>query len=185
MSHSGIFGILAAGILLAASASANQVTWDITGQFDDGGTISGSFVYDANLHQFSSIDVTTSAGSVLSGALYTLPDPCCSSVSNFLLFVTTTGNLTGTPVFSDFLVSPMTDAGGTIDLATSGAPDFSEESCLDANCTGPAGLERSVISGNVSSVPEPSTLLLVLPLGVLIAALRRQRDKRFGSRSAA
>jgi len=185
MSRSGILGILVAGILMAASASADQVTWDITGQFDDGGTISGSFVYDADLNQFSSIDVTTSAGSVLSGALYTLPDPCCGSVPYFLLFVTTTGDLTGTPVFSDYLVSPMTDAGGTIDLATSGAPIFAEESCANANCTGPAGLERAVISGDVSSVPEPSTFLLVLPLGVLMAALRRERDKRFGSRSAA
>jgi hypothetical protein len=184
MSHSWILGILTAGILLTASASANQVTWDITGQFDDGGTISGSFVYDADLNQFSSIDVTTSAGSVLSGALYTLPDPCCISAANFLLFVTATGDLTGTPVFSDFLVSPMTDAGGTIDLATSG-PLFSEESCANPICGGPAGPERSVISGDVSSVPEPNTFLLVLPLCVLMAALLRQREKRFGSRPAA
>jgi hypothetical protein len=185
MSYSGILGILAAGILLAATASANQVTWDITGQFDDGGTISGSFVYDADLNQFSSVDVTTSAGSVLSGALYTLPDPCCAPAANFLLFVTTTGDLTGTPVFSVGLASLMTDAGGTIDLATSGLGFFSEESCFDSDCSGPMPPFRSVVSGDVSSVPEPSTLLLVLPLGVLIAALRRQRDKRFGSRSAA
>ena len=180
--YSRILGVLAAGILLAASASASAVTWDIVGQFDDGGTISGSFVYDADLDQFSSIDVTTSAGSTLSGALYTLPDPCCTSVADFLLFVTTTGDLTGTPVLSLDLVSPMTDAGGTIDLATSGPGFFSEESCANSICSGPAGAERSVVSGDVSSVPEPSTFLLLLPLCALIAALRRKRDERFGSR---
>jgi hypothetical protein len=92
---SRILGILAAGVLLAASASADAVTWDIAGDFNDGGTISGSFVYDANLNQFSSIDVTTSGG-----ADFTLADTCCSDVPNaeFLLFVTITrpGDLAGT-----------------------------------------------------------------------------------------
>ena len=130
MSRSRILEILAVGVLLAASASADQLTWDITGHFGDGGTISGSFVYDADLNQFSSIDVTTSAGSVLSGALYTLHDPSYTPTPDFLLFATTTGDLTGTPVLSAGLVSAMTDAGGTIDLDTSGL-SFSEESCID------------------------------------------------------
>lgn len=175
MSQKTTFKLLLMGLCLTACLSATPVTWYVNGAFDDGGTIGGSFVFDANANVYSSVAVTTSTGAVLTGANYVLPDPCCTQAANFLLFVTTTGNLTGTPVLSVYLVNPMTDSGGTIALATasSGLPFFSEESCADATCTGPAGTTRFVVSGAVSSAPEPASFLLVLPFCALIALRRR------------
>ncbi len=131
-----ILGVMAVGVLLASAASAGPITWAVNGAFDDGGAISGSFIYNADLNLYSSIDVTTTAGSTLGGAHYTLSNPCCTPLSSFLLFVTTTGDLTGTPVLSVYLDGPMTDAGGTINLAIAAdkLPYFSEESCSNATC---------------------------------------------------
>ena len=39
--------------------------------FDDGGTASGSFVYDAVTNTYSAINVTTTTGATLAGATYT------------------------------------------------------------------------------------------------------------------
>ena len=170
---------MAVGVLLASAASAGPITWAVNGAFDDGGAISGSFIYNADLNLYSSIDVTTTAGSTLGGAHYTLSNPCCTPLSSFLLFVTTTGDLTGTPVLSVYLDGPMTDAGGTINLAIAAdkLPYFSEESCSNATCGSPAGDERYVVSGDVSSnlVPEPTTwVLLAGPLAAILY-FRRQR----------
>jgi hypothetical protein len=176
---STIPSVLAAVLFLAASASAGPLTWVVNGQFDDGGTISGSFVYDADTGQYSSVDVITTPGSTRSGADYLLY-PCCTYLADFLVFVTTTGDLTGTPVLTAYLLSSMTNAGGTINLATAGSGFewYSEESCLDVFCTDGTGAQRYVVSGEVSTttIPEPSTFLLALPLCALIALRRPQHN---------
>ncbi|MSV28567.1 MAG: hypothetical protein EXQ52_07460 [Bryobacterales bacterium] len=152
--------------------------------FNDGGAISGSFVYDADTNAYSSIDVTTTDGSIRSGAHYTLHNPCCADDPTFLLFVTGVGgSLAGTPVLSAFLFAPMTNAGGTIGLDPAGAY-HSEESCDFADCGGPAPPQRDVVSGSVtaSTVPEPGTFVLALPAFALIASRRKWLSNRFGSR---
>jgi hypothetical protein len=78
----------------------------------------------------------------------------------------------------------MTNAGGVIPLATASSDlaFLSEESCLNSGCTGPTGAERYVVSGDVSStVPEPGTFLLALPICALIASRRTWLKERFGS----
>lgn len=63
--------------LLAAIAHATPVNWKLNGVlFSDGGTANGTFVYDADTNQFSAINITTTTGSVLSGAAFTY---VCSS----------------------------------------------------------------------------------------------------------
>lgn len=50
------------GAVLAAAAHAAPVTWTLTGvTFDDGSTVSGSFVYDAATNQYSNVAITTTA----------------------------------------------------------------------------------------------------------------------------
>ncbi len=183
-SRSTTLKVLAAVLCLAASASAGPLTWSITGLFNDGGTVSGSFVFDADTNAYSSIDVTTTDGTIRSGAHYTLYNPCCPDDPTFLLFVTGVGgDLTGTPVLSTILLSPMTNAGGTIgfDLA---AQFHGEESCNAPGCGGPAPPQRDFVSGSVtaSTVPEPGTFVLALPVFALIASRRKWLSNRFGSR---
>jgi DNA-binding CsgD family transcriptional regulator len=42
-------------------AYAGPITWDVSGTFDYGGTISGSFTYDADTNVYSAIDLVTTA----------------------------------------------------------------------------------------------------------------------------
>jgi hypothetical protein len=42
-------------------AHAGPITWDVSGTFDYGGTISGSFTYDADTNVYSAIDLVTTA----------------------------------------------------------------------------------------------------------------------------
>ena len=55
-------------------ASADGITWTLSGvTFDDGGTASGSFVYDAVTNTVSSINIVTTAGPHRSEETHTRP----------------------------------------------------------------------------------------------------------------
>src|SRR5215813_9278566 len=85
---------LIALLSLPSVASADGATWTFSGvTFDDGGTASGSFFYDATNNTYSDINMTTTAGTLLTGALYTSISSCC--------LVSNTGVTLG-PNVSDF-----------------------------------------------------------------------------------
>src|SRR6185436_1870527 len=63
--NSGVFLLASAACLLASPAMAIPVTWTMSGvTFDDGGTASGSFVYDADTDLISTWSLGIVAGSV-------------------------------------------------------------------------------------------------------------------------
>src|ERR1700689_297 len=72
--------IMAAALLtffcLPSIAAADGVTFDLTNvTLSDGGTASGSFVYNATTGVLSDVDITTSAGTAFTGATYLLATP--------------------------------------------------------------------------------------------------------------
>ena len=57
--------------LSAFQAHGLPVEWTLDNvSFDDGGTAFGSFVYDADANEYSSISVSTTAGTAFGGAGY-------------------------------------------------------------------------------------------------------------------
>ena len=63
---------------------AIPVHWTIDfAQFDDGGILTGSFVYDANINEYSSIDITTTDGTILQGYEWTDDDNTVSGSNSF------------------------------------------------------------------------------------------------------
>ncbi len=57
-------------------ASADGITWSLSGvTFDDGGTASGSFVYDAVTNTVSAVNIVTTAGTTFGGTTYTALGP--------------------------------------------------------------------------------------------------------------
>ena len=57
------FAVTAMALLFSAPASAIPITWNLQNvTFNDGNTATGSYVYDADINQYSSINITTSAG---------------------------------------------------------------------------------------------------------------------------
>ena len=160
--------------LSAPSVSANPILWNLVGvTFDDGGTASGSFVYDADTNTYSNISITTTAGSAFGGATYTLiNDVADGPTASGIYLVTSVPATPGMPgLIMGFL--NLTNAGGTIS-----PPNFSiSEGTIYTN---PRGLlpQRSNLAliGGLTSVPEPSSFILsTIPLGALaFFALKRR-----------
>ena len=156
-------------LLCAGSASAVPITWSLQGvRFSDGGAASGSFVYDATVNLYSSINIVTTTGSVRTGAIYLFvnPNAFISTAINLAAVTKNSGDLTGTPWFDSLFLAPLTNAGGTVGIDT--MHGGGEASCAPPNCIGTTEPNRSFAAGAVTSAPEPSTILLfALGLGVL------------------
>ena len=139
-------------------ALADGITWNLSGvTFDDGGSASGSFVYDAPSNTFSAIDITTTAGSAFAGATYTGLSGAFGS-SNTGMLLGPSGNLTDTALLFLMFGANLTNSGGTVPLNGVG-----EGTCDDADCFN-STLLRSITAGDVVgavATPEPSAFLLV------------------------
>ena len=164
--------------LSAQSASANPILWSLVGvTFDDGGTATGSFVYDADTNTYSNIFITTTAASAFGGATYTLINDIADDPTASGIYLVT--SLPATPGLPGLMMGflNLTNAGGTI-----APPDFgiSEGNIYD----NPRALlpQRSNLAlvGGLTGVPEPvpepsSFILSIVPLGALaFFALKRR-----------
>lgn len=165
--------------MLSVGAYASPLTWTLQGfTFGDGGTASGSFVFDASSGAYSSINISTTSGSVLTGATYMFPDPANAPFNGPAeLFVVTSNapDLTGTPVLTLIWASNLTNAGGTVPL--SGSLSSGESTCTSPTCSSiNQSTVRTTTAGSVSapsSVPEPATIMLVGCALITLAWKRR------------
>jgi len=162
---SKILSLLAGG-LLAAPLAANAVTWYAAGTFDDGGTLSGSFVQtsdECSGESLSDVELSTSAGSVMPGNDYGFDDvvveSMCASDGGFASLQLT-----------DFLDSYL-----DLYLATPltlGASEVTIESGQESFFTDVDARTRTLVSGYLytmpTAVPEPGTLAL---FGLALAGL--------------
>jgi hypothetical protein len=153
--------------LLPLTASAVPVLWTFSGAtFSDGGTASGSFVYDADTNTYSSVNITTTAGSVLlTGAnlLYVAPGLPASS-ADVLTVASGAANLTGVRGFALSFSPALSDLGGTVSLTGL------EATCADATCSAPSGASRSLNAGVASGVGR-SNVPALSPWAMAVTAL--------------
>jgi hypothetical protein len=173
--------ILTVVLLWGQNANAAPILWtldDVT--FRDGGTASGSFIFDADTSIYSSIDVETTAGStVLSGRSYQIEHPFYVGSPMFLVMIESLPVAFGTRSLQLPFAEDLTNAGGTVTLGR--LFNFGEGSCGGPPCQDvtEALPLRYIADGQVigtpvplSAVPEPSTLLLV---AAGLAATRARR----------
>lgn len=167
-------------VILVAPASAVPVQWFVDGVFEDGGSLTGTFVYDADIAvfgQYSGVNLMTTAAGMFPGEIYLDESPGFLSGPNVSAFVTDASlpDLTGTPALGLTVLVPLTNAGGTIDLFPH---DTIEAVCNNPTCFSAVAPVRRLESGTVSTippaVPEPATWTLI-GLGALALVARRRR----------
>ncbi|HEY3348398.1 MAG TPA: hypothetical protein VGM13_01315 [Thermoanaerobaculia bacterium] len=156
---------------LTSAASANPVIWTLNGvTFTDGGTASGSFVYNADTNTYSSVNITTTAGSVIvTGATLLYVVPAFSSSGGVLTAASNAADLTGARAFALNFGTALTNNGGTVTLLGQ------EASCANATCSGPAAPSRNTNAGSVSgtsafAVPALSPWAMAVTGLLLVAA---------------
>ncbi|MCB1785915.1 MAG: PEP-CTERM sorting domain-containing protein [Chromatiaceae bacterium] len=178
--------LIASLVLAAAATTANAipVVWDLSAAFNDGGTVTGTYTYDASTNVFSNATFTTTAGTALPGTSYDTADlgavgfgldaSTITAITNFGL-----ADLSGQNILSFALVAAMTDAGGTIAIAAL-FPSF-EGICSTADC-GSGSIDREVAAGGQivsrAAVPEPATLTL---MALALLGARGARRRQIGS----
>ncbi len=85
------FGLALLCLVLLAAAPAGLradtlVDWTLSGNFSDGGALSGTFTLDATTGVITAVNITTTAGSVLGGFNYTTLNTTSTYGTSFLDF---------------------------------------------------------------------------------------------------
>lgn len=163
-----------------SAAVATPVLWTISGvTFDDGGTASGSFIYDADTNTYSSVNITTTAGTSLAGATYNFAyaAPATASLLPGIILAHPPADLTGTPALNWSFSTPLSNVGGNILFA----PGASEGTCSAPNCFGPPITQRLITAGSISGTPVAARQIPTLGFGglfilaIMLGAITRKR----------
>jgi hypothetical protein len=159
----------------ANSASAVPLTWTLmSAVFNDGGSATGSFIFNADTNVYSNFGISVTGGDTTSFPPFTY-SPTTSSLSgddNDTFLLMRSNENPGRFLVLGFLAEPLTDAGGVVPITTavSGANEF--------NTVGPT-FSRIFVSGSVSAVPGPIVGAglpgLILASGGLLAWWRRRQ----------
>jgi hypothetical protein len=142
----------------ASDANAATVLWTVqSATFNDGGTLSGSFDFDATTTTYSNVALTTTTGQVLTGDSYSscqFGNTCPGAFIGFGVI----------RLLNLVFAAALTDAGGTVGFGL-GPTGTTEEN--EAFSFPPTVLaSRNLISGGVTGVPDVSAVPLpaTLPL---------------------
>ena len=180
------FRVLASLFLLfffgSTTVFAIPMTWtlqDVT--FDDGGTASGSYQYDADTDLYSNIDVTTTTTASFDGSVYNFLRPGSGSLDyGFTVIDVVEADMSGNQHIAMVLIDSMTNAGGSIDFGANGGFAPWEGYCAEADCT-TGFIERNIVGGSVFGVaievPEPSTFILLWSGLIGLGLSRRRKNK--------
>jgi hypothetical protein len=141
----GLLNLLLLG-LLAIPIYADPVTWTVIGTFDDGGTIHGSFNYDADTNTYSNVNLVTSPGTSPLGRTYNVISPSLlPDGSHVLVLTSAAANQMGNPGTALMLTPALDDFGGTVSVTGV------EATCGDSACSGNTTPQRYLTSSSAGS----------------------------------
>ena len=162
------------GLLVPTAALADPILWTLNNvTFSDGGTASGSFIYDADFNTYSAINIETTPGTErLSGATYIQLSNEFVSNDTRVVVLTAAGSVTGASLLLlPYYGTPLTNAGGTVVLTI---PISAEGTCINTPCTNVPVDLRETNSGSLVGValPAPVPTLsewAMITLGLILA----------------
>lgn len=145
------------GTVTAISSSAPK-RWYLNGVvLSDGAQVFGSFIFDAASGTFSSISVTTTAGTVVPSTGYFVQSPATAPAGSLSLVSAAVVVPSSTTVLTLNFASGLGNGGGTVAIANA-----VEGTCTNANCSTSNPLRTSVVSGSISTT-QPSGDIAILP----------------------
>ncbi|WP_438865009.1 PEP-CTERM sorting domain-containing protein [Neptunicella sp.] len=162
---------------------ATPIIWYLQeANFNSGGSASGSFMYDADLNLYSNINLITTPDAIREGNTFNFVNT--TSPGDATTLISLTGDaITGSIELALGFAAPLTNAGGTIDIAPY-PTGFTVEGICNNDCSGINAPFRFLNSGFVSTtlfdntdanvVPEPSAVTL-FGIGCIVIALYRRR----------
>jgi len=177
-----LFRIIAAAALVSsacvASVFAEPISWKISNVvFDDGGTLAGTFIFDATTGQYSSINLFSTAGTTItSNRHYGSPYPVSPGNSSLMIAIEDASlPLDGQGALVLTWGANLTDAGTTTRVLPASLGFSFEGFVNNGNLPG----QRVAVGtlATVASVPEPSTLaIMALALAGMVAVRRYRQD---------
>jgi hypothetical protein len=142
-----------------STVQADFVTWHLSGvTFEDGGTATGSFKYDALANSYSDISITTTQGTAFSGNQYIDKVNVNTPLALISVSAPAASDLTEENFFVMQFSSALTASGGTISLAIPGGNNR-EGVCTSTDCYF-GNTFRSTIAGNVTTTPIPPLVII-------------------------
>ena len=151
-------------VFLALSAQAMPVTWtlvDVT--LSDGGTASGSFVFDAATLEYSDVAVNTTPGTIRPGDAYNDDLPRTVPSARTITFWTPNS----LPRFVMIFGEDLTDAGGTVLIAPGLLSSFEYDcSTPDADCFQIIPDSRRFVTGGSVTATAPPVVVEINVNGV-------------------
>ena len=152
--------------------------------FTDGGTASGSFVYDAGTNAVSSVSIVTTPGSLFAGTSYLAADSPAFDDTQTIFYPVLLPDLTGSSLLVFSYMSALSDFGGTIVIDVTSQFTNTEGVCQNALCTSVRRTRDFLAGGSVIGVPhivpeivpKPGTLAL-FGIGLSAMGLSRRRKK--------
>ena len=146
---------------------ATPMVWQLRDVMFDGGSVSGSFIYDAQTTKVLAWNIVAHGGSIdvsfADTAGCTDPSACDSAHRMFRglpvsdEFIFTHGDSPSSEASLSLVTSrPLSDGGGVVSLITGKPPGGSYLSCCES------ALQTEVMSGTLAAMPEPASLLYVL-----------------------
>ena len=169
---------------VAGMTSADPLTWDfVNAHFNDGGSLSGFFLFNAITDTATNWDISSTAGTALAAFEYTPSDSFFTDINGGTEFAfTSNATFPGCCGFLEHrglvltFVSPLTDAGGLVplNLAATGVDEPRE--CLDCDPFRLFNADSAVLA-----TPEPASLPLlgsVIGLAILAGAAQRRAQRK-------